>query len=85
MTVESPPAPSPTPPPLWSTGVVPHQATWWQGILARLIYAVARLVSATIRSLSGNSCKLRYGDKTAETPTKAGNMYTFDGARIVNP
>jgi hypothetical protein len=49
MTVESPPAPSPTPPPLWSTGVVPHQATWWQGILARLIYAVARLVSATIR------------------------------------
>ena len=49
MTVESPPARSPTPSPLWSAAVVPHQATWRQRILARLIHAVACLVSATIR------------------------------------
>jgi lysophospholipid acyltransferase (LPLAT)-like uncharacterized protein len=49
MTVESPPAPSPTPPSLWSAAVVPHQPTLLQRFLARLIYAVARIVSATIR------------------------------------
>jgi lysophospholipid acyltransferase (LPLAT)-like uncharacterized protein len=36
-------------PPLWSGAVVPHEATSKQRVLARLIYWIARLLSATLR------------------------------------
>ena len=36
-------------PPIWSGAIIPHQATPKQRVLARLIYAVAWLLSSTLR------------------------------------
>ena len=37
-----------------------------------------QLVSATIHSLLGNPCKVRFGDKEAEFPTKSGKVYKLN-------
>lgn len=52
MTLETPPAHPPSShsqPPIWSGAVIPHQATFGQRVLARLIYWLARLITATMR------------------------------------
>jgi alpha-L-fucosidase 2 len=38
-----------------------------------------RLVSATVRSSNGNSCRLRYGSVTRDVAIKAGKSFSWDG------
>jgi alpha-L-fucosidase 2 len=38
-----------------------------------------RLVSADIRSLAGNTCRLRYGKTTHEVDVKKGDTFRWDG------
>jgi alpha-L-fucosidase 2 len=38
-----------------------------------------RLVSAGIRSLAGNPCRLRYGEATREVNIKQGDSFRWDG------
>lgn len=54
--------------PIWSGAIVPHQATLHQRVLARLIYGVASLVSATLR--------YRWERAPAQLP-QAGRPYIF--------
>ncbi|MEY2410783.1 MAG: hypothetical protein QOF48_3453 [Verrucomicrobiota bacterium] len=68
MIVESPPAPSPAPSPLWNAPTIPHQPTFWQRFLALLIVLVARVVTATIR--------FRWERDPHELP-QAGRPYIF--------
>jgi alpha-L-fucosidase 2 len=47
----------------------------------------AKLAKAVIKSLLGNSYKVRYGDKMVALKTKTGESYTFDGSlkQLVEP
>jgi alpha-L-fucosidase 2 len=62
----------------WPSGLV-------KGLRARdgfevdMNWTSSKLQSATIRSLLGNDCKVRLGDKTVSFPTKAGETYRLDG------
>jgi hypothetical protein len=38
-----------------------------------------KLANAVIRSLLGNNCEVRLGEKTVSFPTKAGKLYRLDG------
>lgn len=65
------PVPTPTaasPPPLWSGAVVPHQATWRQRVVARLIYGFIRLLTCTLR--------FRW-ERPPETLPQSGRPYVF--------
>jgi alpha-L-fucosidase 2 len=65
-------------PKAWANGSV-------QGLRARggfevdMAWKDGKLSSATIRSLSGNACKARFGDKEMEFPTRSGTTYRLDG------
>jgi alpha-L-fucosidase 2 len=65
-------------PDAWPQGAV-------RGLRARggfevdLGWSAGRLRQATIRSLRGAPCRLRYGEATAEFPTEAGAVYHWDG------
>ena len=39
-----------------------------------------KLTRAVIRSLLGNKCKVRYGEKMVNLKTKSGKSYRFDGS-----
>ena len=39
-----------------------------------------KLVTATVRSLLGNACRLRYGDNTHEQETEKNEVFTWDGS-----
>jgi len=39
----------------------------------------SKLTKAVIRSLLGNSCKVRYGNKMIELKSKKGKTYSLDG------
>ena len=43
-----------------------------------------KLAGASIRSILGNPCQVRYGDKVIDLPTEAGKTYTFDGTLRAN-
>jgi alpha-L-fucosidase 2 len=64
-------------PKAWATGSV-------KGLRARGGFEVGmnwtntKLQSATIRSLLGNDCRVRLGEKTVSFPTKAGQSYRLD-------
>ena len=47
---------------------------------ADLKWKDGRLQGAVIKSLNGNSCKLKCGDRTVEFETEAGQQYRFDGS-----
>ncbi|MHC4528681.1 MAG: glycoside hydrolase family 95 protein [Planctomycetota bacterium] len=57
------------------------------GFEADIFWDEGKLAKAEIRSLLGNSCKVRYGDKMVALKTKAGESYTFDGSlkQLVGP
>jgi alpha-L-fucosidase 2 len=65
-------------PKAWSTGSV-------RGFRARggfevdMDWSEGKLKSAVIRSLLGNPCKVRYGEKVSEFPTKPGTVYEIGG------
>jgi alpha-L-fucosidase 2 len=65
-------------PEAWPQGAV-------RGLRARggfevdLGWSAGRLRQATIRSLRGAPCRLRYGEAAAEFPTEAGAVYHWDG------
>jgi alpha-L-fucosidase 2 len=68
-------------PKAWPTGSVSGLRTrggfevdlaWDKGVLTR----------ATVRSKLGNSCGLRYGDRTIDLVTKAGKEYVFNGPQL---
>jgi alpha-L-fucosidase 2 len=65
-------------PKAWANGSV-------KGLRARggfevdLAWGEGKLTRARIRSLLGNACKLRLGDKTFELKTGQGTAYNFDG------
>jgi alpha-L-fucosidase 2 len=48
--------------------------SWREGVLTR----------AVVRSKLGNPCRLRYGRRTVDITTQAGNQYVFDGQLGVN-
>ena len=64
-------------PKAWPTGSV-------KGLHARggfevdIAWKDGRLVSAGLRSLLGNQCKVRYGDKVVDFPTTSGTRYLLD-------
>ncbi|MGE5611878.1 MAG: glycosyl hydrolase family 95 catalytic domain-containing protein [Bacillota bacterium] len=49
------------------------------GFEVDLQWKAGKLESVTIRSLTGALCKLRWGDKTVEFPTMAGQAYVLNG------
>jgi alpha-L-fucosidase 2 len=65
-------------PKAWASGYV-------KGLRARggfevdIYWEDGKLTRAAIRSLLGNDCKLRYGDKVAELKTKVGKDYKLNG------
>jgi alpha-L-fucosidase 2 len=44
-----------------------------------------KLISATLHSLLGNPCKVRYGEKTVELNIKSGGTVHLDGSLQSNP
>jgi alpha-L-fucosidase 2 len=50
------------------------------GYIVDLGWKAGKLEKAVIRSLSGNPCTLRYGDKERELRTKAGQQYVIDAS-----
>lgn len=65
-------------PKAWPTGSV-------KGLRARggfeveMAWQNGKLANAVIRSLLGNNCEVRLGEKTVSFPTKAGKLYRLDG------
>ncbi|MBN1417594.1 MAG: glycoside hydrolase N-terminal domain-containing protein [Planctomycetes bacterium] len=49
------------------------------GFEVDLTWSGGRLASATVRSLSGNRCRLRYGEATREQDLPAGEVLRWDG------
>ena len=43
---------------------------------------LGRLVSATVHSLLGNPCRLRYGDATRDVKIKKGKTFQWDGQPV---
>ena len=50
------------------------------GFEVDFIWRDSKLGGATVRSLKGNGCRLRYADTVIEFPTSPGTSYGFDGA-----
>jgi alpha-L-fucosidase 2 len=44
-----------------------------------LAWADGKLTAALLRSRIGNTCRLRYADRTIELPTTAGGKYEVAG------
>jgi len=49
------------------------------GFEVDIYWADSKLTRAVIRSLLGNKCRVRYGDRTVELKTEVGKKYRFDG------
>ena len=48
------------------------------GFEVDIYWSDGKLAKAVVKSLLGNTTKLRYADKTVTLKTKAGKSYTFD-------
>jgi alpha-L-fucosidase 2 len=55
------------------------------GFEVGLAWKDGKLTRATIRSLLGDPCTLRYGEKTVNLKTGKGSTYTFDGNLALKP
>jgi len=51
----------------------------WAGFEVDAAWANGVLTMATIRSLRGNSCKVRFDKRSVEFKTEAGKAYDLDG------
>jgi alpha-L-fucosidase 2 len=49
------------------------------GFEVDIVWKDGKLVSATVHSLQGNPCRLRYGDATRDVKIKKGKMFQWDG------
>ena len=48
------------------------------GFEVDIVWAGGKLVKANVRSLLGNKCKIRYGEKEIELGTQTGRTYQLD-------